>query len=879
MKLAAEEPDLTGRPGERRLSAEQFAAVYNSTAQGRSRAVLVTGPVASGKTELVQDLLRRARDAGALVLEAVGLPVTRTYQLGVLRQLMQALPTEQTGPLRALLTTVPGPAVDPLPQPEFARVAVAFRDAVQAVAGRTPVVLCVDDIQYADTASLEVVTALRGWGLARVLSVLVERTGSGAGVAAVHRSLAREQDVLRLPLGMLCERGTAALIARHLGEPAGERLAHHWHSATGGNPVLLNALLDEAGWTEPACPEPPTGVVFARSVMHCLFRAEPAVLRVAQVLAVLGGRPTAWLVGRLLGVSVEHAEHGIGALTAMGLAADGRLRHPAIAAAVRGSMPPESLGELRLRAARMRYNDGAHGTEVAELIEAAGGAHGEWAVHVLREAAATCLDADDCEQAVRYLRLAEQACENRQQRTEVTAALARATWRLDPQRAVRYVPELVAMAQQGRLRPADSLTLVEYLLWWGRPEEALDVLVGAAGEPDPVDDDGRSRPQAVCPWLRRLYPLLPTVDPRLGGAAPPPADGQSLLLAHAESVLQPGLWDDESAICVVAAVLTTAFAGRLDDAERLLARLAGRPTSRSGPTLQAVVAAGTGQVALRRGLPEAAERHAREALDGISYEGWGVMLGGPLSTLVAALTAQGKLAEARAFLEVPLPQRALCSLAGPHVLLARARYHLAAGQVKVALADFTRCGELLGHWKSVAGPALPWRDGAADALLRLGRSAEAGRLLDARPAVPEGGVPAQRTGAAAGAAVSPRPLPGRRALPGHRSVPTRRMPGQAASEPERLPSAAVPMPVPVPVAAGDPERPGGRDGVLESAGRLSRAELRVAALAQAGQSNREIAQELHVTVSTVEQHLTRIYRKLGIPGRARLIRMAAAAAR
>ncbi|WP_316524164.1 LuxR family transcriptional regulator [Kitasatospora brasiliensis] len=868
MKFAVDNCDTTGCLGERELSVEQFAAVYDSTAQGHSRAVLVTGPVASGKTELVQDLLRRARDAGALVLEAVGLPVTRTYQLGVLRQLMQALPAQQTGPLQAVLTSVPGSAVGPLPQPEFARVALAFRDAVQAVAGRTPVVLCIDDIQYADTASLEVVTALRGWGLARVLSVLVERTGSGAGIAAVHRCLAREQDVLRLPLCMLSERGTAALIARHLGGPAGERLARRWHPATGGNPVLINALLDEAGWTEPSSAEPPTGVVFARSVMHCLFRAEPAVLRVAQALAVLGGRPTAALVGRLLSVSVEHAEHGIGTLTAMGLVADGRLRHPAIGAAVRGSLPLESLAELRLRAARMRYNDGAHGTEVAELIEAAGGARGEWAVHVLREAATKCLDTDDCEQAVRYLRLAEQACENRQQRTEVTAALARATWRLDPQWAVRYVPELVAMAQQGLLRPADSLALAEYLLWWGRPEEALDVLADAVGGPLPADDEGGGRPQAACPWLRRLYPLLPPADPRPGGAAPLPWDGpESLLLARAEGVLQPGLWDDESAICVVAAVVTSTYAGRPDDAERLLARLVGRPTSRGGPTWQAVASAGAAEIALRRGRPEAAERLAREAFHGISYEGWGVMLGGPLSTLIAALTAQRKLEQARVFLDVPLPQRTLCSLAGPHVLLARAQYHLAAGQAKVALADFTRCGKLLENWKSAARPSLPWRDGAADALLRLGRTAEAGRLLEAQSAAaPNGGVPTQR------ALGSPRPMPGRR------SVPAQRMAWEAAGEPERSASrssasrSSASRPVPV----GDLERPGVRDGVVESAGRLSRAELRVAALAQAGRSNREISQELHVTVSTVEQHLTRIYRKLEIPGRARLIRMATA---
>ncbi|WP_375296014.1 helix-turn-helix transcriptional regulator [Saccharothrix sp.] len=48
---------------------------------------------------------------------------------------------------------------------------------------------------------------------------------------------------------------------------------------------------------------------------------------------------------------------------------------------------------------------------------------------------------------------------------------------------------------------------------------------------------------------------------------------------------------------------------------------------------------------------------------------------------------------------------------------------------------------------------------------------------------------------------------------------------------------------------------------------LSDAELRVSALAARGLTNREIAQRLYVTVSTVEQHLTKAYRKLKVTGR------------
>ncbi|MBL0804091.1 helix-turn-helix transcriptional regulator, partial [Streptomyces albidoflavus] len=48
---------------------------------------------------------------------------------------------------------------------------------------------------------------------------------------------------------------------------------------------------------------------------------------------------------------------------------------------------------------------------------------------------------------------------------------------------------------------------------------------------------------------------------------------------------------------------------------------------------------------------------------------------------------------------------------------------------------------------------------------------------------------------------------------------------------------------------------------------LSDAEGRVALLAARGFSNRDISEQLFITVSTVEQHLTRVYRKLGVSGR------------
>lgn len=51
---------------------------------------------------------------------------------------------------------------------------------------------------------------------------------------------------------------------------------------------------------------------------------------------------------------------------------------------------------------------------------------------------------------------------------------------------------------------------------------------------------------------------------------------------------------------------------------------------------------------------------------------------------------------------------------------------------------------------------------------------------------------------------------------------------------------------------------------------LTSSELRVVELAVSGATNREIGEELFVTSRTVEVHLTNVYRKLGIAGRADL---------
>jgi DNA-binding CsgD family transcriptional regulator len=68
-----------------------------------------------------------------------------------------------------------------------------------------------------------------------------------------------------------------------------------------------------------------------------------------------------------------------------------------------------------------------------------------------------------------------------------------------------------------------------------------------------------------------------------------------------------------------------------------------------------------------------------------------------------------------------------------------------------------------------------------------------------------------------------------------------------------------------------------RREVATGADSLTPSERRIVEMAAAGLSNPEIAQELFLTVKTIEMHLTRSYRKLDIHGRAELAQALGAA--
>ncbi|MER7283411.1 AAA family ATPase [Dactylosporangium sp. NPDC000244] len=351
---------------------------------------------------------------------------------------------------------------------------------------------------------------------------------------------------------------------------------------------------------------------------------------------------------------------------------------------------------------------------------------------------------------------------------------------------------------------------------------------------------------------------------------------------------------------VAAALLALIYADRPDRCLAWCESLAlARPAPSLPPAWQGVLKAIQAEGALRLGNLTLAERAATEALAIMPPAAWGFIIGGVLATLISATTEMGALDRAREHLATPVPQSLFGTPLGLHYLQARGRYYRATGRLQAALTDFRSCGELMSSWQLDLPTVVAWRLESARTYLALGRADHAVELareqlrqlgpLDGRTrgatlrTIAATYAPEQRT-TALDEAVDLLHGTGDRLELAHALADLGRtwqalgQSGRARLLIRRAHHISVECgaePLSHSLSHDDPEaglvveapKPGAGEVTLEL---LSDAERRVAALAVQGYTNREIASKLYVTVSTVEQHLTRVYRKVNVKRRADL---------
>jgi DNA-binding CsgD family transcriptional regulator len=884
--------------------------------RGKGRLAILSGATGSGKTALLHAFAERAVAIGAAFLSATGSRTERTLPLGVVRQIFQdaTIDPETSEHVARMLSL--GPSA-PVPADLAVQAGSRLHDlcvVLLKLSENTPLVVAIDDVEYADPASLQWLLYLtRRLRSARILMVLNECAGSHPVQPLFHAEVFRQPHCHRIELPLLSLRGLAQMLGEDPDPVTGQSLAAQCHALTGGNPLLVKALLEDQrtyGRSATSAHTPlAVGPAFGNAVLTLLYRGDPVFLTVARAVAVLDEASSPAAVGQLVGLGAWSAARVEHALTAAGLLLDGRFRHPVARAAVLDNLTGENGPDVHHRAARQLYGDGAYPTAVARRLPAAGQIREPWAVPVLKESAEHALRDGQVHLAVQQLRLACDGCDHEPQRARIGALLASPEWRVSPSAVLRHLPELTGALRDGSLGGREAVAAVRHLLWHGYAEEARWALDQFCAVRDGRDPETAAEADAARLWMSLSYPPLGGCAPPSGPLSPGVA-GQQLqavgalirtltgadeaAIVSAEQVLERASLDAMTLGPAVAALLTLLYADRLDKADAWSAALLDASAARSTPTWTAIASAIRAEVALRRGDLPAAENHARSALTSISAQSWGVALGGPLATLIRAATAMGRQDEAAELITQPVPEATFRTPFGLPYLEARGYHYLATNRLYAALDDFETCGALMRQWHLDVPALVPWRAGAARVYLLLGQRGAAADLLHEQLTLLGDG-PSHARGVslrllAATAELRQRPAVLRQAVEvldagttrlelayalADLSVVHRELGDLGEAETvlrrahhlaDECGAQALRRRLAAEFSAGEPDPQPALDGVNA----LSEAERRVAALAADGLTNREIASRLYITISTVEQHLTRVYRKLHVSRRSEL---------
>ncbi|WP_067498999.1 LuxR C-terminal-related transcriptional regulator [Actinoplanes sp. TFC3] len=666
----------------------------------------------------------------------------------------------------------------------------------------------------------------------------------------------------------------------------------------GGNARLVDAALDDLAaadsvhdWMTEA------GPAFGRAAHHILAKHDLA--DAARAIAVLGDHYDPATLSQVLELSLP----GLGAvfddLIALALLAPDHTLRPWVQAAVAAGLEPEAMRPMHRRAAEVLHAEGAPMRVVAQHLVATGEAMQPWALDVLRDAAAQAIESRDFDEAAGFLNLALGWTAGRDERAELRARLLDLTWAAQPRRVGEMLALVSASALDGQLPAHRIARLAQLLAWQGRTPGARQLLDLAT---DRAGDDRAEVELAVSRlWVRHVFPeapALPGSDLRpelIIGMYPwlPRAVALMRLLAagdteaataEAVEVLHRVLPHESDLEVGQLALFTLLSLERTDEILAWTRRFAGQLSAGDPPQWHSLVAAAQAKVAFWAGDFDTAIGRARTAIDLVGDLEWGVLAAVPRAVLLMSLTETGRHDEVAAAFAAPLPQ---CLTRSPYGLLylrARSQHHLATNARQSAADDFRAIGEILTAWKLEAPGLLPWRADLAEAALRLGDLDSARRLArEHLDAIPASGLWSRGRALRLLAQALPQPegLPLLReavtllekrgeSLEHARALDAMARAYQEAGElatgrsvqrrAEKVSRSRTASRAPEPVNPTDPARKARR-------GPLSRAEAKVARLASQGYTNREISSMLYITMSTVEQHLTRIYRKLGIDRR------------
>ena len=307
---------------------------------GNGGMLAIRGAAGIGKTALLDTARHTATEAGMHVLSASGAEFERELAFGIVRQLFErplhALPEALRAEILdgaaglAAPVLLDRPSGSPSPDALHAATHGLYWLAVE-LAAHMPLLLAVDDIQWADAASLRWLgyLARRLDGVPLLVVLACRDAEPGADTALLEQIVAAPHGRNLRPLPLSREAVGRWLAGSLDRTPAGALVDVCWER-TGGNPFLLRELTaellvdgqigdaDAVGAIQGVAP-----ATIAHSVLMRLARAGNGATAVAENVAVLSLDARLDVVARLSGLSVPAAADIVDSLAASEILAPG----------------------------------------------------------------------------------------------------------------------------------------------------------------------------------------------------------------------------------------------------------------------------------------------------------------------------------------------------------------------------------------------------------------------------------------------------------------------------------------------------------------------------------------------------------------------------
>jgi predicted ATPase len=306
---------------EREPELETLRAGLDRACAGEGTLLLIEGPAGVGKTALARAAAARAP---MVPLQASGSELEQPFAFGVVRQLLEPVVSREpdgTG----LFAGGAGPAARLFdPGERWSRDQDVGFEALHSlywlmvnIADRAPVLVLVDDCQWADRDSLRFLAYLaqRIEGLP-VAMLLTGRPPDSAGdeAGSVWAQVASRPAAIALRPRPLTRDAVTALVRERLAADPAEEFCRACHAATGGNPLFLRELLRslQAARVKPTAAAAsqvqtvgPAAV--SRFVLHRLAALGPGASELARAVAVLGDDCDPLLAARVSGLGEDAA--------------------------------------------------------------------------------------------------------------------------------------------------------------------------------------------------------------------------------------------------------------------------------------------------------------------------------------------------------------------------------------------------------------------------------------------------------------------------------------------------------------------------------------------------------------------------------------------